>query len=84
MARKSPQDPASAPQDGEGPSFELAMEELEALVDRMEQGEVSLEESLKAFERGRALVARCKTILDDAERRIEQMGLDALQGGDRA
>ena len=59
------------------------MRELAHLVDRMEQGEVSLEDSLKAFERGRALVTRCKSILEDAERRIEQMGLDALPGGDR-
>jgi exodeoxyribonuclease VII small subunit len=83
MARKSAE---SQPAEGseETPSFEVAMQELETLVDRMEQGEVSLEDSLKAFERGRALVSRCKSILDDAERRIEQMGLDALQGGDRA
>jgi exodeoxyribonuclease VII small subunit len=84
MARKQPsQDDASAGS-GETPSFEQAMGELETLVERMEQGEISLEESLKAFERGRALVDRCKAILDDAERRIEQMGLDSLPGGDRA
>jgi len=64
-------------------SYEQALERLEGLVRRMEQGEVPLEESLKAFERGRSLVSRCKAILEDAERRIEQMGLDALQGGDR-
>jgi len=84
MARKSNTESDPSPQSGEGPGFEVAMEELEALVDRMEQGEVSLEDSLKAFERGRALVTRCKAILEDAERRIEQMGLDTLQGGDRA
>ena len=67
-----------------GLDFEQAMAELESLVGRMEQGEVPLEESLKAFERGRALVDRCKSILDDAERRIEQMGLDSLPGGERA
>ena len=64
--------------------FETAMQELEALVQRMERGEVSLEEGLKAFERGRALVARCKGVLDSAERRIEQLGLDQLQGGEGA
>jgi exodeoxyribonuclease VII small subunit len=82
MARKSAE---SQPAEGseETPSFEVAMQELETLVDRMEQGQVSLEDSLKAFERGRALVTRCKSILEDAERRIEQMGLDALPGGDR-
>ncbi len=83
MARKAStgEGPDSA---RDAPDFETAMRELEALVERMEQGEVALEESLKAFERGRALVSRCRGILEDAERRIEQMGLDALQGGERA
>lgn len=75
-----------APKDGADGETELdyekAMAELESLVERMEQGEVPLEESLKAFERGRKLVARCKGILDDAERRIQQLGLDALQAGE--
>lgn len=82
MARKSAEQQAANNAD-EAPNFESAMQELETLVDRMEQGQVSLEDSLKAFERGRSLVTRCKSILEDAERRIEQMGLDALQGGDR-
>ena len=82
MARKSSETGSTHATD-EAPNFEVAMQELETLVERMEQGQVSLEESLKAFERGRALVSRCKSILEDAERRIEQMGLDALPGGDR-
>jgi exodeoxyribonuclease VII small subunit len=82
MERKSAEQQAANNAD-EAPNFEAAMQELETLVDRMEQGQVSLEDSLKAFERGRSLVTRCKSILEDAERRIEQMGLDALQGGDR-
>ncbi|NBX24886.1 MAG: exodeoxyribonuclease VII small subunit [Planctomycetes bacterium] len=63
-------------------SYEQAMERLEALVRRMEQGEVPLEESLKAFEEGQKLVARCRGILDDAERRIQQMGLERLVQGE--
>jgi exodeoxyribonuclease VII small subunit len=80
MARSSASKEGAA---GDGElNYEQAMAELEALVERMEQGEVPLEESLKAFERGRALVARCKGILDDAERRIQQLGLDQLQSGE--
>jgi exodeoxyribonuclease VII small subunit len=72
-----------APGDGAGElDYEKAMEELEGLVERMEQGEVPLEEALKAFERGRALVARCTAILEDAEKRIRQLDLDRLQGGE--
>lgn len=65
-------------------SFEAAMQELETLVQRMEQGDVPLEDGLKAFERGRALVTRCKGILDGAEKRIQQLGLDQLQAGEGA
>ncbi len=60
------------------------MQELESLVQRMEQGDVPLEDGLKAFERGRSLVTRCKCILDGAEKRIQQLGLDQLQAGEGA
>ena len=54
----------------EPPAFEDALEELEAIVERMEDGEPSLEESLKLFERGMGLTRRCQEALDDAEQRI--------------
>ena len=52
------------------PAFEAALAELESIVERMEDGEPSLEESLKLFERGMGLTRRCQTALDDAEQRI--------------
>ena len=54
----------------EPPAFEDALEELEVIVERMEDGEPSLEESLKLFERGMDLTRRCQKALDDAEQRI--------------
>ena len=54
----------------EPPSFEAALEELETIVERMEDGEPSLEESLKLFERGMDLTRRCQKALDEAEQRI--------------
>ena len=54
----------------ETPAFEEALEELEAIVETMEDGEPSLEESLKLFERGMDLTRRCQKALDDAEQRI--------------
>lgn len=51
--------------------FEAALEELEALVERMEEGELSLEESLKTYERGIALSRACQKSLDAAEQRIQ-------------
>lgn len=55
------------------PDFEKALDELEKLVDRMEEGDLSLEESLKSFERGMALSRRCRNALDQAHRRVDQV-----------
>ncbi|MGO9136397.1 MAG: exodeoxyribonuclease VII small subunit [Syntrophales bacterium] len=51
--------------------FEEALGRLEDIVKRMEAGEMSLEESLKAFEEGIKLVRLCSRKLDEAERRVE-------------
>lgn len=53
--------------------FESALEELEGLVTRMESGDLSLDESLKAFERGVILARHCQTELQSAELRIQQL-----------
>ncbi len=55
----------------DGPSFEAALEQLEAIVDRLEQGDLALEDALRAFEAGVGLTRRCSKQLSDAERRIE-------------
>ena len=51
--------------------FEEAINELEGLVERMEHGELGLEESLKAFERGIELTRQCQKALDEAEQKVE-------------
>lgn len=53
------------------PSFEQAMTELESLVETMEQGDLSLEESLKYFERGVVLTRTCQQVLKEAEQKIQ-------------
>ena len=57
----------------EPPSFEDALEELETIVERMEDGAPSLEESLKLFERGMDLTRGCQKALDAAEQRIQSL-----------
>lgn len=47
------------------------MEELEKLVEQMEQGDISLEESLKAFERGIKLTRTCQQALQEAEQKVQ-------------
>jgi len=54
-------------------TFEAAFEELEQLVARLESGELSLEESVTQFERGRALSEHCQSLLDQAELRVNKL-----------
>ena len=54
-------------------SFEAAYEELEAIVVKLESGELTLEESVSLFERGRKLSDHCQSILDKAELRVNQL-----------
>jgi len=51
--------------------FEKSLTELEKLVDTMEQGDLSLEDSLKQFERGVELTHQCQTVLKDAEQKVQ-------------
>ncbi len=53
--------------------FEKALEELETIVDRLERGDVALEESIAIYERGEALRARCDALLKAAELKIEKI-----------
>lgn len=53
--------------------FEKSLNELERLVRDLEQGELSLEQSLAAFERGVKLTRDCQLALKSAEQRIEQL-----------
>jgi len=58
-------------------TFELAIEELETIVKRLEEGKVPLEESVAIYERGEALKKRCEELLRQAEARVEKITLDA-------
>ena len=51
--------------------FEQSLEDLEALVSSMEDGELSLEESLQAFEKGIKLTRKCQTALKQAEQKVQ-------------
>ena len=76
MSKRKP----SVQKDIDALRFEEATSELEAIIDRIEQGEVELEDSLEAYRRGLALVKRCRTILDSAAKDIEVSTVEDLQG----
>jgi exodeoxyribonuclease VII small subunit len=56
--------------------FEAALQRLEQIVDQLEAGNLSLEESLQVFEEGVGLARRCVKYLDEAEKRIEVLTRD--------
>ena len=57
-------------------SFEDALKELEESVSKLEEGNLSLEDTLKLYERGRALSDFCQQVLEKAELRIEHLTTD--------
>jgi exodeoxyribonuclease VII small subunit len=66
MADKNPADIQTMP-------FERAIEELESIIKRLEEGKVPLAESVEIYERGEALKRRCEELLKAAEARVEKI-----------
>lgn len=60
-----------------GLSFEKALFELEAIVGKLERGDVELEESIAIYERGDALKAHCNRLLAQAEAKVEKITTDS-------
>ncbi len=58
-------------------TFEAALAELEAIVDKLEKGAVPLAESIAIYARGEALKAHCDRLLKDAEMRVERIAVGA-------
>jgi exodeoxyribonuclease VII small subunit len=61
------------------PSFEAALSELEALVGRMESGDLPLKQSLAAYKRGAELLAYCQAALKDAQQQVQVLEKGVLQ-----
>jgi len=58
-------------------SFEKAMEELESIVKKMEEGKLSLDEAMSFYERGNALKVYCEQKLQSAKAKIEKISISA-------
>lgn len=63
--------PGEAPEESGSMDFEKALTDLEAIVEKLEQGDLPLDESLKAFERGVELTRHCQVALKQAEQKVE-------------
>ena len=67
-------------------TFEQATAELETIIERIESGEIGLEESLRQRQRGELLIKRCRAILDKAEQELEHVSGEEMSnksGGKR-
>lgn len=62
-------------------TFEEAYEELVQVIEKLESGELMLEESVELYERGSRLSARCQQLLDNAELRISTLESDGTLTG---
>ena len=72
VARTAPPDKALDSGAGETPvDFERSLAELEALVERLEHGDLALDDALKSFERGVALTRQCQGALKAAQQKVE-------------
>ncbi|MFO3798068.1 MAG: exodeoxyribonuclease VII small subunit [Anaerolineales bacterium] len=60
-------------------SYEEALDELERIVQSLEEEPHSLDESLRLYERGQALVARCRRLLEEAELKVQQLSEGELR-----
>ncbi len=73
------------PKPESGPTFESALAELETIVTRMEDGQLSLEHSLTAYKRGAELLKLCQAQLADAQQQVKVLEAGVLKnfaGGD--
>lgn len=76
MGKSKPSTAGSGAQEKGGaaqPPFQDAIAEVEAITDRIEAGQIGLEDSIEQFERGMKLLARCREILQQAEQRVEDI-----------
>jgi exodeoxyribonuclease VII small subunit len=63
-------------QDLEKLTFEQAITDLKAIVEKIEAGQIPLQDSIQQYEQGMALIKHCRKILNQAEKRIEKISLE--------
>lgn len=71
--------PDKEPDDLDGLSFEQALDRVEGLIEQIESGEIGLEQSIEAYERGARLIGRCRAALARAEQRVRTLDAELLE-----
>jgi exodeoxyribonuclease VII small subunit len=72
VSRQQPT-PQGADQPATPADFESAVAQIEKIIERIESGEIGLEESIAQYETGVNLIRRCRQVLDRAEQRVEEL-----------
>jgi exodeoxyribonuclease VII small subunit len=78
-AARADADDAALDQEVASLRYEEALDRLESIIERVEHGEIGLEETLAEYRRGRALLRRCQSILDVADQEIRRLSLSDLE-----
>lgn len=74
-----PDENPNQPSSNDSNSYEELINSLEDIVERIESGEIGLEQAIESYEHGAKLIAQARAILSRAEQRIESIDLDALK-----
>jgi exodeoxyribonuclease VII small subunit len=73
VSRRPDKPTPPAPTDAPPADFESAVAQIEKIIERIESGEIGLEESIAQYETGVNLIRRCRQVLDRAEQRVEEL-----------
>jgi exodeoxyribonuclease VII small subunit len=73
VSRQPANPPPPAPAGSPATDFESAVAQIEKIIERIESGEIGLEESIAQYETGVNLIRRCRQVLDRAEQRVEEL-----------
>ena len=73
MSKPTSNSPSLNPAAAPPPDFEHSIAEVEAIIQRIEAGEVGLEESITQYERGVGLIRQCRAVLDKVEQRVADL-----------
>lgn len=84
MTEKTTPDPVGDGNTVDAETFEQQINELEALVESLESGELELAESLDRFRRGIELSRRCQAVLAQAQKTVDELSLDPTQSDEKS
>lgn len=81
MAKRITKPAAGTEQDAPGPTFEESIAQVESIIERIESGEMGLEDQIEQYAKGAELLKRCRDVLDRCEQRVEEITAELDRDG---